>query len=196
MAGYALSMSALSPDGRAGAGPTFRPWPEPLEGHWPDGFRLVIRRQQLAADDPGAAFLRLAEGILDWSMHRGSRLRVRTDAPRAVPGTHVEVGVGVGPLRWYAPCRVLWSAEPVLDSAGLPVGGQRVGFGYEALPGHPEIGQEGFYAELSENGEVSFAVAAYSRPSSRLLRMGRPAVEAVQELVTRRYFRSAGRLAA
>lgn len=177
------------------AGPTFRPWPQPLEGGWPAGYRVVVRRRALPAPDPGAAFLHLAEAILGWDLHRGSGLRVRADGPRAVPGAEVAVGVGAGPLRWYAPCRVLWSTEPVLDAAGQPVGGQRAGFGYAALPGHPASGHEGFYAELTETGQVSFAVAAYSRPANRVLRLGRPAVEAVQELITRRYFASAARLA-
>ncbi|MEB7446895.1 DUF1990 family protein [Arthrobacter koreensis] len=173
---------------------TERTYPAPLEAGWPEGYRLVLRSELMDVPDPAAAFLRLADGVLDWDLHRGSGLRVAADTPRAAAGVEMASGVGLGPLRWHAPCRVLWAAEPVLDG-GVPVAGQRAGFGYGTLRGHPEAGEEGFYAELTSDGQLFFRVAAYSRPANWLVAAGGPANRWTQELITRRYFRAARRLA-
>ena len=177
------------------AGFTERPSSQPLEGGWPDGYRLLLRSARIEVPDPAAGFLRLAEGVLGWDLHRGSGLRVAASTPRAAAGVEMASGVGFGPLRWQAPCRVLWSAEPVLQG-GVPVPGQRAGFGYGTLRGHPEAGEEGFYAELTPDGELFFRVAAYSRPANWLVAAGGPANRWTQELITRRYFRTARRLGA
>jgi len=176
------------------AGFTERPYPRPLEGGWPEGYRLVLRSELIDVPDAAAGFLRLADGLLGWDLHRGSRLRVAASTRRAAAGVEMASGVGIGPLRWQAPCRVLWSAEPVLEG-GVPVPGQRAGFGYGTLRGHPEAGEEGFYAELTSEGQLFFRVAAYSRPANWFVAAGGPANRWTQELITRRYFRTARRLA-
>ena len=177
-------------------GHTRRPYPQPLTDRWPDGYRLVLRRERLEIPDPAAGFLRLANGILDWDLHRRAGLRVARSTPRAAPGVEMASGVGAGPLRYYAPCRVLWAEEPALDDDGAPVLGQRAGFGYGTLKGHPEQGEEGFYAELDGDGKLSFRVAAYSRPANRVMAAGDFANRRVQAFFTRRYLTAAYRLAA
>lgn len=177
------------------AGFTDRPYPQPLEGGWPEGYRVVLRSERINVPEPAAAFLRLADGVLGWDLHRGSGLRVAASTPRAAAGVVMASGVGLGPLRWQAPCRVLWSAEPVLNG-GLPVPGQRAGFGYGTLRGHPVAGEEGFYAELAADGRLFFRVAAYSRPANWFMALGNPVSRRTQELITRRYVRAARRLAA
>ena len=176
-------------------GRTERPYPLPLEGGWPPRYRLMLREERVRVPDPGLGFLRLADGVLGWDLHRGSGLRVDPGTSRARPGLEMSSGVGIGPLRWHAPCQVLWSTEPVLDGAGRPVPGQRAGFGYGTLRGHPEAGEEGFYVEYSEDGQLFFRVAAFSRPANLLIAVGGPLNRATQEMFTRRYFRAARRLA-
>lgn len=179
----------------ADAGYTERPYPQVLEGGWPEGYRVVLRSEVIDVPDPAEGYLRLADGLLGWDLHRRSGLRVAADTPRAASGVEMASGVGLGPLRWQAPCRVLWSAEPVLDG-GVPVPGQRAGFGYGTLRGHPVAGEEGFYAELTPDGQLFFRVAAYSRPANWFMALGSPVSRWTQELITRRYFRAARRLAA
>ncbi|MFF2676261.1 DUF1990 family protein [Arthrobacter koreensis] len=173
---------------------TERTYPAPLEAGWPEGYRLVLRSELMDVPDPAVAFLRLADGVLDWDLHRGSGLRVAADTPRAAAGVEMASGTGFGRLRWRAPCRVLWTAEPLLDG-GVPVSGQRAGFGYGTLRGHPVAGEEGFYAELTADGQLLFRVAAYSRPANWIMTLGSPVTRWTQELITRRYFRAARRLA-
>ena len=179
----------------ADPGYTERPYPVPMTDRWPAGYRLVLRKEELEVRDPQAAFRRLVDGVLDWDLHRGAGLRVARGTPRAAAGVVMASGVGLGPVRYYAPCRVLWATETVLDDGGAPVPGQRAGFGYGTLPGHPESGEEGFYAELDEEGRLFFRVAAYSRPANRLVAAADAVNVRVQRFFTNRYFASAYRLA-
>ncbi|MHA7263107.1 DUF1990 family protein [Arthrobacter sp. TMN-37] len=176
-------------------GRTDRPFPEPLTGGWPEGYRVTVTAHPVEAEDPGAAFEALAEGILTWQLHRYAGLRVDTGAARAVPGVEVSTALGLGPLRLPAPSTVLWSREVLRDASGRPVPGQRAGFGYGTRKGHPVRGEEGFYAELSPEGKLIFRVSAYSVPASALYRLGAPALRQVQRYVTARYVRAARRLA-
>lgn len=176
-------------------GATERPYPAPMTDRWPAGYRLVLRKEELEVADPPAAFVRLANGVLDWELHRRAGLRVAPRTPRAAPGVDMASGVGLGRLRYYAPCRVLWAAEPVLDGAGGGIPGQRAGFGYGTLPGHPESGEEGFYAELDEEGRLYFRVAAYSRPANALVGAANAVNVRFQQYYTNRYFTAAYRLA-
>nr|WP_198962426.1 DUF1990 domain-containing protein [Glutamicibacter sp. BW78] len=160
-------------------------------GRAPAGYRTVRRRARVGNGED--AFRRLADGILGWEMHRGAGLRVPEETPRAAPGVRVVSGMGAGPVRLPAPCRVLWSQEP--EAADPTTGPRRAGFGYGTLQGHPVAGEEAFTAVLDDDGTVWFEVLAYSRPANWLMRAAAPVTQRTQEWVTRAYFRSAERLA-
>ena len=42
----------------------------------------------------------------------------------------------------------------------------RQGFAYGTLPGHPECGEEAFIVEQHDDGAVTFAITAFSRPAT------------------------------
>lgn len=177
-------------------GATDRPFPESLDGGWPSGYTVMVETHAIEAADPSAAFIALTEGILAWNLHRGAGLTMESDAGRAEPGVRVVSGFGLGRVRIKAPCRVLWSRSPQLDGAGRAVPGQRAGFGYGTLPGHPVRGEEGFYAELTADNRVVFICTAYSMPASLLYRLASPVTRLTQRYVLSRYVRSARALAA
>ena len=176
-------------------GLTERPYPAPMTDRWPAGYRLALRKEELQVADPQAGFLSLTNGLLDWDLHRRAGLYVRPGTPRAAAGVDMASGVGLLRLRYYAPCRVIWAAEAMLDDGGVPVRGQRSGFGYGTLRGHPERGEEGFYAELDEDGRLYFRIAAYSRPGNRLVGAANAVNVRIQQFYTNRYFSAAYRLA-
>lgn len=154
------------------------------EGSAPAGYRVA--RHRVAVGAGRQDYLRLAEGIMSWRLHRLSGLRVGTGTPRAAEGVPVVLGFGAGPLRIPAPCRVVWTEQ----------GGSRTGFGYGTLPGHPESGEESFTAVLAPDGTVYFELLAYSRHATWFIRLGGPVASACQRLVTRRYLAAAAALAA
>lgn len=176
-------------------GATDRPFPERFDGGWPSGYTVMVESHELPADDPSAAFVALTEGILAWELHRRAGLTMQPDAERAAPGVRVVSGLGVGPARIKAPCRVIWAREPQLDGAGRATPGQRGGFGYGTLPGHPVTGEEGFYAELTADNRLVFICSAYSVPSSPLFRLAAPVTRLTQRYVLSRYVKAARELA-
>ncbi|MBG6183409.1 uncharacterized protein (UPF0548 family) [Arthrobacter sp. CAN_A214] len=177
-------------------GATDRPYPERLDGGWPEGYRRMVESHGIEAADPAAAFLALVDGILSWELHRGAGLTMAPDAPRAAPGGEVVSGFGIGRARIPAPCRVVWAREALLDGGGRAVPGQRAGFGYGTLKGHPVRGEEGFHAELTAGGKLIFTCSAYSVPANLLYAIGSPVTRLTQRYVLSRYGEAARKLAA
>ncbi|MFI7361222.1 DUF1990 family protein [Streptomyces sp. NPDC050149] len=143
-------------------------------GPLPDGYhhlhhRIRVGRGRADFEAAGAA-------ITEFRMHRASGARVRASAPRAEPGASVRVALGAGPLRFTAPCRVVWAEY----------GPERIGFAYGTLARHPECGEESFVAELTEDGTVSFTVMAFSRPVRWYTRLAGPLVPLAQRWYARR----------
>ncbi|BBE21515.1 DUF1990 domain-containing protein [Arthrobacter sp. MN05-02] len=176
-------------------GATDRPFPEPLGGGWPSGYTVMVESHGIATEDPSAAFTALTRGILGWELHRRAGLTMESGADQAAPGVRVVSGFGIGPARIKAPCRVLWSRTPQLDGAGRAVPGQRAGFGYGTLPGHPVRAEEAFYAELTADNRVLFSCAAYSLPAGPVFRLAAPVTRLTQRYVLSRYTRAARELA-
>ena len=133
-----------------------------------------------------AAFEAAAECVLAWGMHRGTGLGVLAERPRAELGSTVVVAIGLSRARLLAPCRVVWTVEEP----------RRRGFGYAALPGHPEEGEEAFLVSRDAEGAVTFTVVAFSRPARRLTRLAGPVVVLGQRLAAHGYARAVRRACA
>jgi len=143
-------------------------------GPMPSGYR--IDRYSVDLGEDPRSFDRAVEGLRQWRAHLGAGARV---APRAAPieiGQTVVVAVQLAVLTAAAPCRIVY----VIDEAA------RYGFAYGTLVGHPERGEESFVVARA-GGRSTFDVAAFSRPASRLARLGGPVARSVQTSTTRRY---------
>jgi uncharacterized protein (UPF0548 family) len=57
---------------------------------------------------------------------------------------------------------------------------KRYGFAYGTLPGHVEKGEECFWIERNEQGEVSYHIRAFSQPAYWLVWLGYPAARYFQ----------------
>ena len=152
-------------------------------GTAPAGYKSLHVRERVGHGT--AAFEALAAGISAWKLHQGAGLNVRADTPEARLGSHVALGIGLGPARITAPCRVV----------RLIASDTRRGFAYGTLAGHPESGEESFEAVLEADGSVYVEINAVSRPGNRFYRLVAPFTEATQRWVTGRYVDAAHRLA-
>jgi uncharacterized protein (UPF0548 family) len=139
------------------------------------------RRSTVIGSGPDV-FAGAVSALLSWQVHLRAGLRVRASSARAEPGAVLILGLGAGPHRITAPCRVVYA----VDEPG------RRGFGYGTLPGHPECGEEAFIIERHRDGAVSFTITAFSRPASRLAILAGPAGRAIQRHTTTRYLRALG----
>lgn len=144
----------------------------------PAGYHHLRLRRQLGTGRD--LFVAAGEALVAWAAHTGAGLTVAASAPVAEPGADLELGLGIGPRRLRAPCRVVY----VIDEPA------RHGFGYGTLPGHPESGEESFVVELAADGTVTFEITAISRPATSLARLAGPLGRQVQRAVTNRYLRA------
>ncbi|MEV7280476.1 DUF1990 domain-containing protein [Streptomyces sp. NPDC093111] len=128
---------------------------------------------------PGA-YATAGAAVTTWRMHRASGARVTSEADRAEPGVTLEVAMGLGPVRFSAPCQVIWTAYTETET----------GFAYGTRTGHPECGEESFVVDLREDGSVWFTVTAFSRAAAWYTRLGGPVVRALQLAYARRLGRS------
>lgn len=142
-------------------------------GALPSGYHhLRVSRLVGSGED---AFVTAASALLSWQVHLHAGLRVTASAPTAAPGAVVLLGLGAGPLRVGAACRVVYM---VTES-------QRQGFAYGTLPGHPESGEEAFLVERRSDNSIVFTITAFSRPAAA--RAAGPVGRLMQRHITRRY---------
>lgn len=108
------------------------------------------------------------------------RLAVRPSSTVVVEGALAVLRLGWTAFGLNAPVRVVY----VIDED------HRKGFAYGRLPGHPESGEEAFIVELLDGGEVRFTISAFSRPTSKLAKLGGSLSAGVQSWVTNRYLQA------
>lgn len=148
---------------------------EPL----PDGYRHVTVSQVI--DHGRDRFDVAADLLMTWELHRRAGLRVDSAQPEVTEGSAVRVTAGWGPLHAVAPCLVVKTVR----------GPDVVGFAYGTLPGHPERGEEAFVLALTDqpdgDPEVSFRIAAFSRPARWWAKAGGPLNRRLQDVITQRY---------
>lgn len=148
-------------------------------GALPSGYRHVHRTAVVGA------FAAAREALRSWDVFRGAGLVVRASAAEAAVGVEITNGLGLGPVRLWVPCRIVW----LLDEPG------HYGYGMGTRPGHPESGEEAFVVALDGDGRTTFEVRSFSRPALWYARLGGPVTRALQDWMTGRYVKAVRRLA-
>lgn len=141
--------------------------------------RNFSRRRTLDRTD----FVGAVDDLLTWRVHERAGLHVRSSDRRIVPGTVVEMTLGLGRVGARIPCRVVHVIEQP----------DRAGFAYGTLPGHPVSGEELFLVEHQTDGTLTFTITAFSRPATIVTRWGAPVTSGVQGWMTERYLRAIDR---
>ena len=144
-------------------------------GTLPMGYRHVRRSRGIGTG--AATFEGAAEQLLRWNVHRRAGLGVEATTSSAIVGSTVVLRLGIGPLRVFAPCRVV----AVVDEP------RRKGFAYGTLPGHPETGEELFPVTWGAADQVAIHITPSARPSTWCARLGGPVGRRVQDHITDRY---------
>lgn len=143
------------------------------DGPLPAGYAHATRHARLGSPE---VFGKAKAALEHWEPQRGAGLRVRSSADKVALGGQFASGLGVGPLRLWAPCEIVW----VVDEP------TRYGFGFGTRPGHPEIGEEGLEVFVAD-GATWFDVRAFSRPGPWWMKPGSPIAGMVQRAITNRY---------
>ncbi len=120
-----------------------------------------------------------SECLMTLEMHRAAGLAVAMGPDLVEEGSAFRLGIGVGPFRIEAPCRVVYTLDDTAD---------RSGFAYGTLVGHPERGEARFELTHDEGErQVRFRIATFSRPESILARLGGGVTRFVQRQANKRY---------
>jgi uncharacterized protein (UPF0548 family) len=147
-------------------------------GDLPAGYHQLSRSATIGHGRQ--AFAAASEAVRHWQVQRRAGLRVSASSPSVAANATLILGLGIGPLRLRAPCRVVYVVEEP----------RRSGFAYGTLAGHPESGEEAFIIEHHRTDAVSFTITAFSRPATRLARIAGPLGTIAQRQVTSRYLRA------
>ena len=119
---------------------------------------------------------------MTWQVQARSGLQILASSLQVEIGAVIVMRLGVGAIVLSIPCRVV----SVVDEP------DRQGFSYGSLPEHPESGEESFLLQRAPDGVTTFTILAFSRPASRLARLGGPLTMGVQRFMTGRYLRALG----
>ncbi|WP_342800511.1 DUF1990 domain-containing protein [Nocardia sp. No.11] len=153
----------------------------PAEHSWTaelPGFRRFETSVVIGHGD--RAWTAATETILRWGVKRRSGFRVAPDTPVAT-GADYRITAGIGPLRVHEPVRVV----AVVDT------GDRCGFAYGTLPGHPVTGEEAFVVHRRPDGTVVLTLRSLTRPAQAgYWRAVFPILLLAQRFYRRRYLRA------
>jgi uncharacterized protein (UPF0548 family) len=141
----------------------------------PTSYHQVRRSDRIGSGRD--CFLRAADALLTWRMHRDAGLTVVASSDRAVVDAVVLMRLGPSWPGIHVPCRVVYE---VADERSR-------GFAYGTLPGHPESGEERFVVELMSNDDVMLHITAFSKQARLYARLAGPLSRLVQRLMTDRY---------
>ena len=144
----------------------------------PGGFHHLARTRTIGSGRED--FVRAAEQLAGWEVHRRAGIVVSRETPKAAVGVEARLSLGVGPLRIGAPCRIVYEVDEQREK----------GFAYGTLPGHPESGEERFAVLWREDDVVEMRIRAFSRPATWWARLGGPVARRVQLGITQRYLRA------
>lgn len=145
----------------------------------PPGYAHFSRTHQLPDSTDFAA---AGQALMTWQVQARSGLQLLASSLQVEIGVVIVMRLGVGPVGLSIPCRVV----SVVDQPDTR------GFSYGSLPGHPESGEESFLLQCAPDGGTTFTISAFSRPASRLARLGGPLTTGVQRFMTGRYLRALG----
>lgn len=139
----------------------------------PRGF--VVDRHAVELGSGQACFERARAALFGFAMFDLGWVEAHPEAGPVRPGLTVVVLVRAFGLWFENAARVVYVVDE--DS--------RAGFAYGTLPGHAESGEERFGVERDARGTVRYDLLAFSRPHTRLARLARPCVRALQRRFAR-----------
>ena len=119
------------------------------------------------------------KALSDWKMFPGAWTRTCAPFEGFPVGEEVAVFFKMFGLWWWNSCRIIYNFDGEEN---------RFGFAYGTLDNHVEMGEEIFYIERNEEGEVYYKIEAFSRPNKWFTKIGYPIARAWQGKFVRESF--------
>ncbi len=146
----------------------------------PDGYRSVETERVVGQGE--AAYRKIGYALMHWEINRRAGFQVSAQHSAVREGERVGLVMPLlGVLGVTAICKVV----------AVVAEGDRTGFAYGTLPGHPQQGEESFLLSHRPDDSVVMTVRAVSRPASWFVRLAGPLARAKQAGATKRYLDAA-----
>lgn len=127
-------------------------------------------------------FDKVGYALMHWEINRKAGFQVQAQHEVVREGERVGVVLPVFPfIGVSAICKVV----------GVIAEGDRTGFAYGTLPGHPQQGEEAFVLEHREDDSVVMTVRAISKPAAWFVKLAGPLAAAKQKRATGKYLDAA-----
>lgn len=146
----------------------------------PDGFHEHMTERVVGHGEE--VFAKVGYALMHWEINRKAGFQVQAQHEVVREGERVGVVLPVFPfIGVSAICKVV----------GVVAEGNRTGFAYGTLPGHPQQGEEAFLLEHRDDDSVVMSVRAISRPAAWFVRLAGPLATAKQKRATTKYLDAA-----
>lgn len=118
------------------------------------------------------------KALSEWKMFPAEWTQIYAPFEGFPRGEEVAVLFKMFGFRWWNSCRIVYNFDEK----------NRFGFAYGTLESHVEMGEEIFYIERNEKGEVYYKIEAFSRPNKWFTKIGYPLARAWQRRFVRDSF--------
>lgn len=146
----------------------------------PDGFRDVTTERVVGQGED--AYRKIGYALMHWEINRRAGFQVQPQH------NSVRTGERVGLVM---PMLGVMGVSAVCEVVAVVAEGDRTGFAYGSLPGHPMHGEESFLLSHRPDDSVVMTVRAVSKPALWFTKIGAPLAHARQKSATAHYLDAA-----
>lgn len=146
----------------------------------PDGFREV--RTERVVGHGEETYRKVGYALMHWEVNSEAGFFVQPQHLSVREGERVGVVLGVAPFI---------GVSAICEVVAVIAEGNRTGFAYGTLPGHPQRGEESFVLEHREDDSVVMVVTAVSKPEAWYVKLAGPLARSKQSSATKRYLDAA-----
>lgn len=132
----------------------------------PNGF--LVDHTRVSIGDGDRVFTAAKTALKEWRQFQLGWLEILPPKAPIQPGEQIVVVARSLGLWWTNPCRIIY----VIDAS--EANPNQFGFAYGTLRGHVGTGEERFLVEMDDAGKVWYDILAFSRPQTKLARIGYP----------------------
>ncbi|MFM2438036.1 MAG: hypothetical protein RLZ55_853, partial [Actinomycetota bacterium] len=150
----------------------------------PDGFRDVVTERVVGHGEE--AYRKIGYALMHWEINRRAGFQVQPEH------NSVRTGERVGLVM---PFLGFMGVSAICEVVAVVAEGDRTGFAYGSLPGHPVSGEESFVLTHRPDDSVVLTVRAVSKPAVWFTKFGAPLAHAKQKSATARYLDAAAHYA-
>lgn len=150
----------------------------------PHGFRDLVTERVVGTGEE--QYRKIGYALMHWEINRRAGFQVQPQHNSVRPGERVGL---------VLPMLGVMGVSAICEVVAVVAEGDRTGFAYGSLPGHPMTGEESFVLTHRPDDSVVMTVRSVSKPAVWFTKLGAPLAQAKQKAATNRYLNAAAEFA-